>query len=48
VEKLEGKRPLERNTRILDDNIKVDHEEIRRKGMDNTNLAEDGERGGLL
>jgi hypothetical protein len=28
VEKLEGKKPLGRNTRILDDNIEMDHEEI--------------------
>jgi hypothetical protein len=48
VEKLEGKRPLGRNTRTLDDDIKMDHEEIRRKDVDNTNLAEDRERGGLL
>ena len=48
VEKLEGKTPHGRNTRTLDDNIKMDYEEIRPKGVDNTNLAEDRERGGLL
>ena len=48
VEKVEGKIPLGRNTRILDNNIKMDHEEIRRKGVDDTNLAEDRERGRLL
>jgi len=48
VEKVEGKIPLGRNTRILDNNIKMDNEEIRRKGVDDTNLAEDRERGRLL
>ena len=48
VERHEGKRPLGRNMRILNDNIQMDHEEIRREGVDNMNLAEDRERVGLL
>jgi len=38
VEKLEGKRPLGRDTRTVNDNIKMDHEEIRRR---NTRTPDD-------
>jgi len=39
--KPEGKRPLERPRRRWEDNIKMDHQEVRCWGMDWIDLAED-------
>jgi hypothetical protein len=48
VKKSEGKRPLRRPTRRRVDNIEMDLKEIEWGGMDCTDLAQDGDRGGLL
>jgi hypothetical protein len=41
VERLEGKRPLRRHRRRLEDNIKMDLREIEQVGMDWIHLAQD-------
>jgi hypothetical protein len=48
VGKPEGKRPLGRPRRRLDDNIKMDLREIGWGGMDWINLAEDRHQGRAL
>jgi hypothetical protein len=42
--KPEGKRPLGRPSHRWEDNIKMDPQEVRRVGMDWTDLAEDRDR----
>jgi len=44
VGKPEGKRPLGRPRCGLEDNIKMDHQEVGRGGMDWIELAQNGER----
>jgi hypothetical protein len=39
--KLEGKRPLGKHKRIWEDNIKMAHEEMGRRGRDWNDLAQD-------
>jgi hypothetical protein len=41
VKKLEGKRPLGKHKRIWDDDIKMAHEEMGRRGRDWIDLAQD-------
>jgi hypothetical protein len=44
VGKLEGKRPLRRNRRRWEDNIKIDLQEVGCGGLDWIELAQDGGR----
>jgi len=44
VRKPEGKRPLERPRRRLEDNIKMDLQDVGCGGMDSIDLAEDRDR----
>jgi hypothetical protein len=46
--KPEGRRPLGRPRRRLDYNIKMDLQEVRRGGMDRTDLSQDTDRWWLL
>jgi hypothetical protein len=48
VERLEGKRPLERPRHRWEDNIKMDLEEVGCGGMDWIGLAQDRRGGGRL
>jgi len=44
VRKPEGKRPLGRSRSSWDDNIKMDLQEVRCRGMDWIELVQDGDR----
>jgi hypothetical protein len=44
VRKSEGKRPLGRNRRRWEDNIKIDHQEVGCRGTDWIELAQDRDR----
>ena len=44
VGKPEGKKPLGRRRRRWEDNIKKDHQEVGRRGMDWIKLAQDRDR----
>jgi hypothetical protein len=48
VGKPEGKRPLRIHKRRWEDNIRMDHREIRWKGVDWMHLAQDRVSGGIL